>query len=1636
MSENLVESVEFRVVSQRRPLPGLDAALAQLRALNAQTDALNGKLSGLSTLSSFKRSKGEMEELLKSSFATKRIPVKSAAEVLGVPDIKDFEAFVSRWKAAHKSAAASFFTGRPGSLEFTSPGRGAEIARKYFSNATGRAQDQIGVLQALFGKGGGAGSGTASLGVSGTIPLVIPASQIVATVGPGPITATGGVRTGGAPAAGGGGAGAGTAVANFRDTIAAIHRTMAEDIAARGSSKLAGGGDLTKVAAIRDQAAAQIRAAVGASGITPGSAVTERALEQAAKLESGAEDLRQRAIATSMARTRKVRDELARAQARGDAEAERGLQEELKRSEQDTAAKRRFMERRITERNRMLAAGQRSDEGAERARMRVTAFDEKNAKRRGADADSRVRRGATHAAAEATLADFLQHGGIKTGERTGEAIGPNGRRLTRVVTAERQDARSKEGLRITFDAEGAKVERFKRALADTRAEAGYLAGDFVKNTAKVTLWAASVGVLYKSIELARTSLEHLVETGAQMQRLDQVFRQVGGTTQQLASDILHVAAVNGRSDEEAMQSAIQWSRLGLTRAQVNEAVTVSLMAANVANTDAAKSTEMLQAVMQTYGLRVMDLRGVLGELNQISNTYNVTNNDLLEGLSRTAAAAKATGLPLQELMGLIGSTVGATGQSGANIGNAIKSITLALSNPALQQKLRSQFRFEPTTGGEGLKDMSTLLADLYVKYQHLNDAQRQSLLFSVAGRTQANRLASMLDNYVQAQALAVNAQLNLNSAEVENVKIKSALRAQLQGLNTEWQRFVLIQGNRGPVQAMTQVTSALRNVLTLMNSPVGSAATTGLLGLLAAGGAKSILTGMSLQGGPGFLSRSGAAVMGALRNFNGSMVNAYAASGAFGTRGLAQSVATRGLVNAGGRLPGGIGDRIIRSTYLYSEALLRVGQSSNVSSGAVRGMATALGATTRAIGIGLVAIQQWLMPMAIVAGGIYAFNRGMEAVGLSSEHAEAKLAGFNQEAQRAGAAANAYAEAAQLMRTTHNALAGEKGFAGMRPEAMQKMLGQVSEVMFIDEPDLDKRRKMTDEMREQLKIMGEQKDVAGVLNAFSGANLRFASMHRKELQTQYEANQKEQRADAAELKRLETAQRSKLYGDLLPGRRQQAIDAIKTRMQERSGDQVRNLMDQGDTMDKAFEDRLQYDEKHLAALERERVALQSIAELYQRMPGNNALDQAQARLGANEAEQAQIKAHLEILNRQDDAGSAADVAAAARLKQRDAAEGAIRRQLDAVHYLQDDSNYFSAQRGAPPGVGDLMNEIPGAAQRKAILKERAAALDDRLRGLEADATDELGDPAALGAVSRQKQREADLEALKQRGAEHAALVANMERARAEAQFQLGTQAGERGVARADYGIDEADRLLRRRGEIDRLLATPHDQASVSGRARDIQLEAEQYRTILGLRERAATVERDINQLLLDREKEFRRSLFESGPGDLLRKLAAFHAASDSRGNLRALTPGAMLAMSPEFRRDVGGAQMLGMAAGHPARGLVMDPQYWTLLNERNRLRGYGAGNDSALDQAMMKLSDQLGAMVRRFQEVLPREAFDAGAKALGNLGTAADTAASQLAALGTAAADALKRILGASGLIPATGQYGGRGGGAGYLKKH
>jgi hypothetical protein len=845
---------------------------------------------------------------------------------------------------------------------------------------------------------------------------------------------------------------------------------------------------------------------------------------------------------------------------------------------------------------------------------------------------------------------------------------------------------------------------------------------------------------------------------------------------------------------------------------------------------AAQSTEKLSSVMTSYGLEVTELAGLLGQLNQISNTYNVTNQDLLIGLSRVASVAKQAGIPLAELTGLIGATVGITGQSGANIGNAIKSLVSSLGAPRIQGFLQDEFQLQVRTeGGEGVKNMNEVLADLFVKFQELTRAERQYLLVQVARKTQASRVAAMLDNYVKAQTLAITAQLNLNSAEKENAKIKATLAAQLKGISTEWDRLVAKQSDRGLTNGLINVSEAFRNVLNLMNTPVGGSLLTGFLALLTVLGARLAVTGIRMRqmnAQSGFVGQSIAKAQWSMRllsvtlkKVNHDFAMATAGAGRFG----GALVGIRGA--------GAMGSRAVTAL-----------------SGSFRFLGTAL----KGVGVGLLTLGPELL---VIGGAIYLFNQGMELLGRSSEGADRQLAGFNEEAERAASAAKAAGTAIRLLNTVKAALPNLNN-----PE---KNIGHLREAGLL-----------TDEDEKQLLIAIKKKDI---VEATRILELRRADQ--------------EHAAGVERMKELESmmAEEEKLKQTIARLNRSPFASGDKkrefaARLEEVQGKKVRHFLDAEEGADGSNDDVLAADAKHQTQLLRNKKLAESIAEVYKSLPTSAPsarmsaeLDSLQARLDFLEGRKTAIQTSMKDTAADD---ARRDERVNELLERKAAAERAMVLARRQIAGSGREAGRFGRDADAARRAGaarDEVNEI-----EKALKRERSMPGSNHIRqmGESQEVQKEILEwEKEFAAKKAQFDAFAEFEDRK-------ALALSQAKNQGEG-FNFGTTAGER-MKNKQSGLERL--IAEKVGVLDSSESSEVDrQTAVLGL---VQHRADLYDLLLEKQQRRMELEKDEKQLIQESVKEFQRGLITAGPGELLRKLTAqqLGAKGVSSGRFFSLSP--------------------------------------------------------------------------------------------------------------------------------------------------
>ena len=1587
---NLVETVEFRAVAPNAKLAGLDQALKKLTQLDTVLKTVQNRLAGLTTGSNFKLSAAQFTEKV----PTKGVQdVRKLARAWGFPDVADLQNVArevenelqksitriqnkldklparsatrgsTKARDALKSQieelkAQSFFTDAT-ATKFKNPTRaGLFAAEKY---APRLLTNKLDVNKAILGL------------LSGTAPMAMPAAMFPVQppiAPPAKAVAKAAKAESTEPVAD---KASRSASAKFNDAFATIKRELAENLNT---------ADPEKISRAHAGAASQVRGLVDSMGDKLKSRQQDKALEYAAKRETAAEKANQQAITAGGENVFTIRKKLAAAEAAGQKEKAKQLKQELDAEQARVAGLKQL------------------DQVFYKPHAKQQAARAKNAADLAAFEANRAAGLGNVAAVSSAWQNFIANGGVVTKDEMIQGKGGMKRQL-------RGELKQPDGQTRIFSASigeaDAKLSSYAKTVADAKQKTGWLGSDFLTNTAKVAKWSMSVGLLYKTLALAEHSFESFLTASGQMARLDQIFRGVGGTTRELTSDILHLAAVTGRSGEEAMESAISWSRLGLNRVQVNEAVRTSLMAANVTQLTAAETTEHLQAISQNYGLSIGTLAAKLGEMVRISNVYNVTNADMLQGVSRSAAVAKQAGVSFESLIGLIGATVGATKQTGANIGNAIKTIVTSLGSPVLQEKLRMLYGIRSESGGRA-KPVTDVLDQIYIRYQKLDSLQQRAMTFSISGKFQSQRLSAMLDNYVRAQVLAIDAQLHLNTAEQENLKIVGSLKSQLAGLSAEWERFVVVQGTNGPAQALGEIATALKNVLSLLDSKGGSVLTTMMLGIGTAAVAKTALTAMTTKAGAqsGFVGATQSQALVAAMALNGFTNQAIQG---FHDRSLQSATKARNaryanlrtqnpLMTAGQAytLSGGAAQ-----AGLFAQGLMGMNNFSNerlsASAKAFREMRVAagaanavVGATVKSIALASAALVEFAIPIALVVGGIWLFNKAMDAMEGGAEASRKRLAGFNEEMERSAAAAGAMGQASKLFQTAITAMSPMQGYGAISKTGAFRMFDQMQDAIGLNEPDLKKRKNLqATTVRSWKDTFVEGGDNSKIAADMAAQRDNYQQAQRDQLRANMLERRRAQEELAGQQQKLETMNQSPTLWDRMAGgveKRNQQIEEIKGKQAALTGQIVQFTQEELAVSD----EQLSTDQQVTLELAKQKGILEALDAVFSSMHASNPLEKWMVSMTAGEARLMALKKQLAGLQQQERSNTAEQ----AMLAQKSSATQ--KKQDDALAQLQ---KYQSAQAAAEAKIKNGMAEPVAYAEtsknfgldfsfsesnngeatfKKKIddLKSQIDTLqsrrDDLSRNIDPDNLGQVTNEARLGKLQADKVqqiREQQNELEKER--------AKAELALRQTEFEMGGQRADRQHAGQDYGVSEGDRLIRERKYLTDDIAQLEERInSAQAHGLDTMAERGQLAQDIYLREkdtldlltRQETVKRDIKQLQIDTNKEFMKSFMGAGPAEMLQKLAAFRMAFDKNGKQKApLSQGAFFAMSPGMRGDYGQLNP------------QYNPQMMFLKQEQKQIKdaiiaAFGSSKPKDVDKGLLEQSAAFQKMLGGLKDTL------------------------------------------------------------------
>lgn len=372
--------------------------------------------------------------------------------------------------------------------------------------------------------------------------------------------------------------------------------------------------------------------------------------------------------------------------------------------------------------------------------------------------------------------------------------------------------------------------------------AGRTLWDTLKNSGFHQIAAQMAGMVgvYDVINLGKEAISTIVSLDDALVDLKKTTAMNETQLEQYYYDANDVAKQMGVTTEEIINQSSAWSRLGYNTAEAStEMAKLSSQFASISpgmEVDEAQSG--LVSIMKAWSIDPDQVKSeIMDPINQLGNTMAEDNQDIVEGMERSAAALAAVGTSTKDAFALF-SGIQEVLQNAEKSGTSIKSVAL---------RLRS---FDETTGeySEDLANITGELIDLTKTAEHaegvsifkpgsttefkdltdyfreiagiwdeMSQKQQNDFLIKAFGRNQAQAGAALIQNFKAVDKALGEMNESAGSSDKEMEAVESSLSYKINALKETWVGCVQDMIDRGDlgtiVTGLTKVSEGITFVI-------------------------------------------------------------------------------------------------------------------------------------------------------------------------------------------------------------------------------------------------------------------------------------------------------------------------------------------------------------------------------------------------------------------------------------------------------------------------------------------------------------------------------------------------------------------------------------------------------------------------------------------------------------------------------------------------------------------------------------------------------------------------------------------------------------------------------------------------------
>lgn len=379
--------------------------------------------------------------------------------------------------------------------------------------------------------------------------------------------------------------------------------------------------------------------------------------------------------------------------------------------------------------------------------------------------------------------------------------------------------------------------------------------DTLKNSGFHQLAAQMAGMFgfYDVINLGKQAFSTIKELDYALVDLKKTTAMNSSELEQFYYDSNDVAKQMGVTTKEIIDQASSWSRLGYNSKQAaTEMAKLSSQFALISpGMDTTTSQEGLVSIMKAWDIGYQDVKSqIMDDINALGNAMAEDNQDIVEGMERSAAALAAVGTSTKDAFALF-SGIQEVLQNSEKSGTSLRSVAL---------RLRS---FDETTGeySEDLANITGELADLTKTAEHaqgvsvfkpgsttefkslvdyfreiadiwdeMSQKQQNDFLLKAFGRTQAQAGAALIQNFKGVEKALDVMDNAAGSADKEMETAKQSITYKLNELKEIWVGTVQDIANRDDLGKIVDGLIDLSSAIGFVIDKLGLVGTVGLFG--------------------------------------------------------------------------------------------------------------------------------------------------------------------------------------------------------------------------------------------------------------------------------------------------------------------------------------------------------------------------------------------------------------------------------------------------------------------------------------------------------------------------------------------------------------------------------------------------------------------------------------------------------------------------------------------------------------------------------------------------------------------------------------------------------------------------------------